>query len=550
VNVGTRREIMRIDEPQANHNGGKLAFRATDQDLYIALGDGGQANDVGPGHNAATGNAQDTTNVLGKILRIDPLAPALTPASNGAVSANGKYRVPASNPFATTAGVHEIYAYGFRNPFRFSFDPATDKLIVGDVGQNNVEEIDVVEAGKNYGWNKKEGTFLFNPANGTVSVDTSPNPALVNPIAEYSHQDGTAVIGGFVYRGSALPALGGKYVFAELSKSFTAPAGRLFFLDKLAPTAVQEFQLGNNRRSLGLFVKGVGEDAAGEIYILADAKIGPSGTGGQVLKLVPAPASPALLNVSTRLNVGSGENVLIGGFIVVGSAGKPVILRGTGPSLAINGQPVPGRMADPFLELHDGSGATIATNDDWVNSAQKQQIIDTGLQPPNDKESALLATLDPGAYTAVLKSATTAGGIGLVELYDLAQSTPANAVNVSTRGLVQTGNDVMIGGFIVGGSQSRTVVARAIGPSLAGPNVSNPLADPVLELHNGNGTTIATNDNWRTTQEQQIRDSGLAPQNDKESAILTTLTPGAYTGIVSGASGGTGVAVVEVYQLQ
>ncbi len=418
------------------------------------------------------------------------------------------------------------------------------------MGQNNVEEIDVVQAGKNYGWNKKEGSFLFNPANGSVSKDPAPNPALINPIAEYSHQDGTAVLGGFVYRGTALSALVGKYVFADLSKNFSGPGGRLFFLDSLAPNRVQEFQLGNENRKLGLFVKGIGEDAAGELYILADSAVGLSGTGGRVLKLVPPPPSPALLNLSTRLNVGSGENVLIGGFIVVGSTGKPVILRGIGPSLSSDGQPVPGRLADPLLELHDGSGATIASNDDWVNSAEKQQIIDTGIQPPNDKESALLRTLNPGVYTAVLRSANGVDGVGLVELYDIGQSAPANAVNISTRGLVQTGANVMIGGFIIGGSNSRTLIARAIGPSLAGSSVSNPLSDPKLELHNDSGTIVASNDNWRSTQEEQISQSGLAPQNDKEAAILTTLTPGAYTAVVSGGDGGTGVALVEVYQLE
>ncbi len=155
--------------------------------------------------------------MLGKILRIDPINPALTSASNGAASANGKYRVPSSNPFVGKPGVDEIYAYGFRNPFRFSFNPATDKMIVGDVGQNNVEEIDVVQAGKNYGWNKKEGSFLFNPANGSVSHDPAPNSALIDSIAEYSHRDGTAVIGGFVYRGTALPGLVAS-MFSESSR--------------------------------------------------------------------------------------------------------------------------------------------------------------------------------------------------------------------------------------------------------------------------------------------------------------------------------------------
>ncbi|MGI8890680.1 MAG: PQQ-dependent sugar dehydrogenase, partial [Chthoniobacterales bacterium] len=154
----TRRELLRIDEPQANHNGGQLAFRPGENYLYIALGDGGNGNDVGDGHSAI-GNGQDLTTVLGKILRISPLDPALTSSSGDPVSANGKYRVPASNPFvSSTTTVHEIFAYGFRNPFRFSFDSVTGQLLAGDVGQGNVEEVDIVTSGKNYGWNRKEGS--------------------------------------------------------------------------------------------------------------------------------------------------------------------------------------------------------------------------------------------------------------------------------------------------------------------------------------------------------------------------------------------------------
>src|SRR5450432_1411839 len=184
----TRREILRVDEPEFNHNGGKLAFRPGEPYLYISLGDGGNANDVGDGHNAVIGNGQDLTRVLGKILRIDPLDPALTASSKDPVSVNGNYRVPASNPFiGSTTDVHEIYAYGLRNPFRFSFDEPTNRLIVGDVGQNTVEEVDFVESGKNYGWNRKEGSFLFDPNDGSIMPDTSPDPTLVEPVLEYSH---------------------------------------------------------------------------------------------------------------------------------------------------------------------------------------------------------------------------------------------------------------------------------------------------------------------------------------------------------------------------
>ncbi len=167
VDVSTRRDVIRIDHPQENHSGGKIAFRPGDGYLYIGIGDGGGGNDVGDGHTPNLGNGQDITNLLGKILRIDPIAPALTAGSADAISGNGKYRVPRMNPFVGGAGLDEIYAFGFRNPFRFSFDPVGDRLLVGDVGQNAIEEIDVVEHGKNYGWNKKEGTFLFNSSNGS-----------------------------------------------------------------------------------------------------------------------------------------------------------------------------------------------------------------------------------------------------------------------------------------------------------------------------------------------------------------------------------------------
>lgn len=288
IDPATRREVMRIDEPEFNHKGGKLAFRATDRYLYFSLGDGGNANDVGDGHNPIKGNGQDKTNVLGKLLRIDPLDPALTTGSPDPISANGKYRIPLTNPFlGEPRSVAEIFVYGLRNPFRFSFDATADQLIIGDVGQNNVEEIDVAVSGSNYGWNKKEGTFLFNPIDGTIMPDPFPRPKLTNPVAEYSHFDGIAVIGGFVYRGSLAPVLTGKYVFGDL---FGLPAGygRLFFTN-LTSGMIKEFHLGGQHNPLiGSFLKGFGQDDAGEIYVLIDSSIGPSGTGGQVLKIVQA----------------------------------------------------------------------------------------------------------------------------------------------------------------------------------------------------------------------------------------------------------------------
>lgn len=282
IDTATRREVMRIDKPQANHNGGDLHFRPGELYLYISLGDGGGSNDVGAGHNPATGNGQDKSVALGKILRIDPLNPTLTPGSADPVSANGKYRVPASNPFVGQAGVvAEIYSLGLRNPYRFSFDALSDKMLIGDVGQGSIEEIDVGGSGKNYGWNRKEGSFLFNPGSG-VTPDPAPDPALTEPLAQYSHSDGIAVIGGFIYRGALVPALAGKYVFGELG---AAGSGRLFYAG-LSDGVIRELRLGPLDAPLGSYLKGFGRDSDGELYLLVDPNIGPSGTGGKALKMV------------------------------------------------------------------------------------------------------------------------------------------------------------------------------------------------------------------------------------------------------------------------
>ena len=410
VDPATRREVFRLDHPQSNHNGAKLAFRASDHYLYISIGDGGNGNDVGDGHAPNGGNGQSTSTVLGKILRIDPLAPALTPGSADAASANGKYRVPRTNPFVGRAGLDEIFAYGFRNPFRYSFDPTTDQLIVGDVGQNSVEEVDIVQLGKNYGWNRKEGSFLFNPANGSISADPNPNPALINPVAEYGHDDGVAVIGGFIYRGTKIPALAGKYVFGDLQDP--NGTGRLFYSD-LSTHVIQALRFGTTARELGTSLFSIGEDDANELYALVGS--------GQLLKIIPIPVSPALLNLSTRARVDTGENVLIAGFILTGSAPKNVVLRALGPSLNVNGQPLAGRLANPTLELRNGAGNLITSNDNWMTGAQRQQIMNLGLAPSNAQESALLASLQPGSYTAIVRGVGGAG-IGLVELYDVDQN--------------------------------------------------------------------------------------------------------------------------------
>jgi hypothetical protein len=265
---------------------------------------------------------------------------------------------------------------------------------------------------------------------------------------------------------------------------------------------------------------------------------------GYDLAAAVLPPGPTVLgNISTRGLVQTGDQVLIGGFIVTGTQSKDVIVRAIGPSILL-----PGVLANPVLALHNSSGAVIASNDNW-RSDQEVAIIATGLAPLNDNESAIVMTLAPGSYTAVVSGAVGGTGVALVEGYDLDQSVDAKLANISTRGFVGTAANVLIGGFILLGDDAATVVVRAIGPSLTDAGVTNALQDPTLELHDGNGAIIVSNDDWKTDQESEILATGIAPTNDAESAVVMTLAPGPYTAIVSGKNNTTGVALVEVYQL-
>ncbi len=288
VDQNSARQLLRIAKPQFNHNGGALAF-GPDKLLYISLGDGGSEDDEGTGH-ALHGNAQSlaANNVLGKILRVDPL---------GRNSANRGYGIPASNPFVNRTGPDEIFARGFRNPYRMSFDVNTGKLWVGDVGQNDIEELDVVAKGKNYGWPVKEGTFLFDDgacladSHSFVYQDSPGVPArYADPIAEYDHADGVgqpetraAIVGGIVYRGAKIAALKGRYVFGDYSAAIGASvAGHMFVLD--SNNQVREL-VAANRNPLALAVLGWLRDQHGEIYLLANGTGTLTGTAGTVYRL-------------------------------------------------------------------------------------------------------------------------------------------------------------------------------------------------------------------------------------------------------------------------
>jgi hypothetical protein len=268
-----------------------------------------------------------------------------------------------------------------------------------------------------------------------------------------------------------------------------------------------------------------------------------------------SPPKAVALNIATRLPVGDGQDVLIGGFIIQGSAPKRLAIRAVGPSL--NGI-VSGALQDPRLELRDGTGATLASNDNWritnvggaIDSDQSIDLEATGVAPSNNAESAMVVTLNPGAYTAIISGVNNTTGIAIVEIYDLDAAFPSTLANISTRGFVQAGDNVMIGGFIyLGGGGATQVVLRAIGPSLAAFGITNPLIDPMLELRDGNGAVVASNDDWKNSPDAAtVQRLGFQLSNDAESALYQTgLARGAYTAIVRGKNGGIGVGVVEVY---
>ena len=276
--------------------------------------------------------------------------------------------------------------------------------------------------------------------------------------------------------------------------------------------------------------------------VIATKYIGPMASASPA----PSPTPTAQLqNISSRLLIQTGNNVGIAGFVVEGTDPKKLLIRGLGPTLAQFN--VTGVMQNPTLELHDGSGSLIATNDNWKDT-QQAQITATQLAPPEDAEAAILATLRPGTYTAIQTGAGGGTGAGLIEVYDVDPLAASRLINISTRGLVQAGNNVLIAGCsLAGGSGSNEIVIRALGPSLVPLGVNNALPDPVVTLYDSNANAITANDNWKDSQQSAIENTGLQPPNDLDAAILATLPTGNYTAIVTDKNGSTGVGLVEVY---
>jgi hypothetical protein len=247
------------------------------------------------------------------------------------------------------------------------------------------------------------------------------------------------------------------------------------------------------------------------------------------------------------LRVQTGDNVGIGGFIITGTEPKHVLLRGIGPSLAPGVSDV---LANPTLDLRDSNGVRILANNDWRDT-QEAEIIATGIPPTNNLEAAIVKTLDPGTYTVILRGMGMTSGVGLVEIYDLNRGANSKLANLSTRAFVSTGDSVVIAGFILGGSGNDRLAVRGIGPSLTALGVPNALPDPTLELRDSNGALLISNNDWQDNleQQEQLIAAGLALTNDFESGLVATLPPGLYTALLAGRNGGTGVGLVEVYDL-
>lgn len=277
-----------------------------------------------------------------------------------------------------------------------------------------------------------------------------------------------------------------------------------------------------------------------------------TGTQSANVASVQIKVAAQILNLSSRLRVQPGDNALIGGFIILGSEPKKVILRGLGGSLTANGQPYPGRLEDPTLELHNSSGAVIAENDEW--KSDQAEVESSGIPPTNDHEPAIVKTLDPGTYTVVMRGKNNSSGTGVVEMYDIGLAANARLANLSTRGFIGIGDDILIGGFFAGPQTAAVtrVVMRALGPSLSAFNVPQPMQDPTIEVRDRNGELMASNDDWETSPEKaELISIGLQPNDPRESAIvMTNFEPGPYTALVRGKNGTVGVGLVEIFDVQ
>ncbi|HVF70438.1 MAG TPA: hypothetical protein VM940_02415 [Chthoniobacterales bacterium] len=350
-----------------------------------------------------------------------------------------------------------------------------------------------------------------------------------------------------------------RYAADHMDNTYVGTSDGLIRLSSFTYDPESGFSFGGTTQYAGGMgnIQGMACDLAGNLFVSSssgiirfDKKSGAKTTfttvPGDGIAFEPPRAQA--LNIATRLQVQSGDNALFAGFIVTGSAPKKVLIRGIGPSLG--GLGITGALQDPNIELRNSSGAYVNGNNNWKDT-QQAAIEATGAAPTDNRESALVITLGPGSWTVVMRGIGNPTGVGVVEVYDLDTAAKSQLANISSRGVVQGGENVMIGGFILGsGNGVARVAIRAIGPSLAAAGISNPLPDPFLSLRDANGSVVTINDNWGDTNATEIYESNVNPSDLAESAIVIILLPGNYTAIVSGKNGGTGVALVEVYNIQ
>jgi sugar lactone lactonase YvrE len=424
---------------------------------------------------------------------------------------------------ANAGKVFKITPTGTKTQFNTSPVPGATGLAFDRAGNLYVSELGNGSPGT--------GVIVKITTNGTVSPFISSGLTLPSGLAFdsagnfYEADLGTNTVKKFSSTGTSLGT------FGTYTPALSAPRSLAF--DRDGNLFVGEFS--------GMSIRKVAPNGSSSFFAPHDAN---RFIGGLAFE----PPTAQLTNISTRASVQTGSGVTIGGFIVNGTDSKTVVLRGLGPTLMQFG--VTGFLADPTLQLFDGGGNPLWFNDNWKDT-QQAAIQATGKAPPNDLESAILQILQPGNYTAILAGKNNTTGIGLVEVYDIATGVFAELANVSTRGFVGTGQAVMIGGFVSGGGNGSTeILVRGLGPTLAQLGVPNALGNPLVTLVNSQGNVVATNDNWKNTQQAAIQATGLAPPNNLEAAILATVTAGSYTAILQGSNGGTGIGLVEVYKLR
>ena len=409
--------------------------------------------------------------------------------------------------------------------------------------------------------------LLEDPSSGTTIYtafdifDVKPLPNGHLFVASQSYVDEITTSGAFVRR---IELTGGKS-FNDIRGIEYNPATNILFVTHLGYTDF-DFRIMRVNATTGALLSNVEFNYADDLFLDSsgdllvgsrtqsptffsqDLTIANSLNGGQQM-FVTQYAPTQALNISARTRVETGDNVLIGGFIVTGSALKSVVVRGIGPSLTQFGS---NALADPTLELHDSGGALLRQNDNWQDDpSQASQLTALGFALQNPNESGIVASLSSSAYSAVLSGKNGGTGVGLVEIYDTNPGADSQLANISTRGFVQTGDNVMIGGFILGGSNGTAIAVRGLGPSLSQFGLSNVLADPTLELRDSNGALLTSNDNWQDdpAQAAQLSAHNLAPSDPKESGILASLPSGAYTAILAGKNSGAGIGLVEIYNV-